>query len=288
MPMMTPDLAKIRVEGDGLECPDVGSWAETKYRLISLYDELFATGMKHKWDRRVYIDLYAGSGYSRIRGTEIVLKASPVLALTVSNPFDKYIFCEEDDRLLAALKERVQRIAPAADVTYVHGKCDAKISEICRSIPRGSANCKVLSLCIVDPFDFGIKFASIQALSKVFMDFVVLLAVGMDAARNYDHYVDGEHKKIDEALGNTEWRDRWKVARDGRKKFINFLAEEFAGSMKSLNYLDQNLDQMKLVRSNEKNLPLYYLALFSRHTTAYQFWDQVLKYGTDQSSFTWE
>ena len=41
---------------------------------------------------------------------------------------------------------------------------------------------------------------------------------------------------------------------------------------------------MKLVRSDEKNLPLYYLALFSRRQTAYKFWDQVLKYGTDQTN----
>jgi hypothetical protein len=82
----------LRVEDDGLMCPDVGRWAESKYRLISLYDELFATGMKKKWDQRVYVDLYAGAGYSRIQHTEIRLKGSPILALSVSSPFDKYIF----------------------------------------------------------------------------------------------------------------------------------------------------------------------------------------------------
>lgn len=29
------------VENDGLVCPEVGSWADTKYRLLALYDELF-------------------------------------------------------------------------------------------------------------------------------------------------------------------------------------------------------------------------------------------------------
>jgi hypothetical protein len=57
--------------------------------------------------------------------------------------------------------------------------------------------------------------------------------------------------------------------------------------MESLGYLHQELHQMKLVRSADKNLPLYYLALFSRHDTAYKFWKDVLKYSTDQSSF-WE
>ena len=41
---------------------------------------------------------------------------------------------------------------------------------------------------------------------------------------------------------------------------------------------------MKEVRSDDKNLPLYHLALFSRSPRAYDFWDQVLKYSTDQTS----
>lgn len=57
---------------------------------------------------------------------------------------------------------------------------------------------------------------------------------------------------------------------------------EFAKSMQSLGYLPPEKYQMKEVRSDDKNLPLYYLALFSRHETAYKFWNDVLKYGTDQ------
>lgn len=284
---MTDFYENLRVEDDGLTCGEVGRWAETKYRLISLYDELFATGMKNKWDQRVYIDLYAGAGRSQVRGTEIRLKGSPILALSVSCPFDKYIFCEGNKELLDVLRERTEKIAPATDVTYVAGSCDNEIGKICAAIPRASARNRVLSLCLVDPFDFGIKFETIRSLSKVFVDFLVLLAVGMDAGRNYDHYVDGNHPKIDEALGNTEWRERWKLSAS-RKRFREFLASEFASSMRTLDYLEVRPDQMKLVRSDEKNLPLYYLALFSRHSTGYEFWEQVRKYSTDQQSFAWE
>ncbi len=58
-------------------------------------------------------------------------------------------------------------------------------------------------------------------------------------------------------------------------------------ALASLGYLKKPLDRMKLVRSVEKNLPLYYLALFSRHEMAYHFWDDVLKYSADQRSL-WE
>jgi three-Cys-motif partner protein len=284
---MANSLDDLRVEDDGLVCGEVGRWAETKYRLISLYDQLFATGMKNKWEQRVYIDLYAGAGHSRIRGTDIRIKGSPILALDLPCPFDKYIFCDESESLLAALQKRTERIAPESNVAFVHGSCDREIDKICAAIPRASKTNRVLSMCLVDPFDFGIKFESIRRLSDSFVDFLVLLAVGMDAGRNYDHYVEGNNPKISEALGNTAWLERWKVFPGGRKRFREFLAAEFALSMKSLGYLDVPTHRMKLVRSDERNLPLYYLALFSRNQTAYQFWDEVLKYGTDQQSFSW-
>jgi three-Cys-motif partner protein len=281
--MTTPE--NVTVEDDGLVCPIVRRWAEEKYRLLFLYDELFASGMKYKWDRRVYIDLYAGAGYSKIQDTETILKGSPLLALSVSAPFDKYIFCEEDDVLLDALKIRCKRMAPTAVIAYIAGSCDAKVEKICSEIPKPATTNKVLCLCLVDPFDFGMKFTTIKRLSKVFTDFVVLLAIGMDANRNYDLYVDGDSPKIDEALGNTEWRERWKERR--RTEFRPFLAAEFSKSMESLGYLHQDMDDMKLVRSDDKNLPLYYLAMFTKHPTGSKFWQDVLKYGTDQSKFTW-
>jgi three-Cys-motif partner protein len=235
-------------EDDGLVCPEVGSWAEEKYRLLALYDELFSTGMKYKWDQRVYIDLYAAAGYSRIKGTKKILKGPPILARGVTHPFDKYIFCEESTDLLEALKARVARVAPQANVAYVPGDCDSEIADICKEIPKGSQSNKVLSLCIVDPFDFGLKFETLKKLSAVYIDFVVLLAIGTDANRNYDHYVDGASTKIDEALGNTEWRERWKATRAQRIDFRRFLAQEFSMSMQSLGYLEQPLDRMKLVK----------------------------------------
>ncbi len=274
--------ANLRTEGDGLRTSIVGNWAKEKYRLLAIYYEMFSTGMKDKWDQRVYIDLYAGGGIARIDGTGTHLKGSPLIALTVRNRFDKYVLCEEDEDLMAALKVRVKRVAPAADVSYISGNCDERVEEISNAVPRGSSDRRVLSLCLVDPFDFGIKFSTIRRLSRLFIDFVVLLAVGMDANRNYDHYVEGNSPKIDDALGNSEWRDRWRASGIKRRNFRQFLAEEFATSMASLDYIATPLNQMKLVKSGEKNLPLYYLALFSRHQTAHKFWDDVLKYGTDQ------
>ncbi len=77
---MPSESQNLHVDDDGLIAPDVRGWAETKYRLLALYNELFSVGMKNKWDQRVYIDLYAGAGHSHIQGTRKYLKGSPNFA----------------------------------------------------------------------------------------------------------------------------------------------------------------------------------------------------------------
>jgi three-Cys-motif partner protein len=270
---------------DNLALPEVGSWTEEKHRLVSLYATLFSKGMKKKWGKRVYVELHAGAGYSRIRGTQRVILGSPLRALAAEQPFDKYVFCEALPKNLEALRARVHLHFPHADVAYVAGDCDAKVSDILREIPKGSKDNTVLTLCFADPYDIGLKFRTIDALSVRFIDFLVLLAVYSDANRAYKRYVMEDAVKVDDFLGSKTWRERWRTAEANGVLFPKFLAEEFAASMEALGYLPTPVHRMKRVRSDEKNLPLYYIALFSRKQLAHDFWDDALKYRTDQTAF---
>ena len=205
-------MAEIIAEDDGLPCSEVGAWAEDKYTLVGLYDRLFSTGMKNKWPTRVYIDLYSGPGFVRVRGTGRMLMGSPLLALGVPDPFDKYIFCESDPELLGALQSRVSRYSPTANATFICGDCNEKIEEICASIPAHSPGRGVLTFCFVDPFDISIKFSTVKRLSAHFIDFLILLALHVDANRNLEHYFNSGNSKVDEFLGLPDWRERWKIA----------------------------------------------------------------------------
>ena len=270
---------------DNLALPEVGSWTEEKHRLVSLYATLFSKGMKKKWGKRVYVELHAGAGYSLIRGTQRVILGSPLRALAADQPFDKYVFCEALPKNLEALRTRVHLHFPEADVAYVEGDCDAKVSDILREIPKGSKDNTVLTLCFADPYDISLKFGTIEALSVRFIDFLVLLAMYSDANRAYKRYVMEDAVKVDEFLGSKTWRERWRTAEANGVLFPKFLAEEFASSMEALGYLPTPVHRMKRVRSDEKNLPLYYVALFSRKQLAHDFWDDALKYVTDQTAF---
>jgi three-Cys-motif partner protein len=192
------------VADDGMPCGEVGSWTETKHRLVSLYAELFSSGMRNKWDRRVYLELYAGAGHSRIRGTSRIILGSPLRALKVKQPFDKYVFCEENPESLDALEKRVQA-ASNAEVSYVAGDCNDHVDDILAEIPPGSRGDTVLTLCFADPFDISLKFKTLERLSRNrFMDFVVLLAVHSDAGRAYKRYLMEDSVKVDEFLGPSD------------------------------------------------------------------------------------
>jgi three-Cys-motif partner protein len=276
----------ILVSDDGLIAPEVGAWSEDKHRLVSLYSTLFFSAMKDKWNKRIYVVLYAGAGHSRIRQTSKIIAGSPLLALRVRDPFDGYVFCEENAENLEALKVRVGRAAKDRSIAYVSGDCNQRVAEILEQIPPGSKNETALSLCFADPFDLGLRFETIRALANArYVDFLILLALGMDANRNYEQYVKEDADKVDKFLGSDTWRQRWVAAQWDAVKFTRFLADEFTNSMATLGYIPPPFYTMKEVRSYEKNLPLYRMALFSRNERAYKLWNEVLKYSIDQRSF---
>ena len=127
----------VEVEADGMPYHEVGLWTEEKHRLVSMYAAQFSGAMKEKCHKRVYVELYAGAGYSRIRETDRVIPGSPIRALTLKEPFDKYIFCEENPSKIEKLyKIRVKRHAPAnADVIIVPGDCDIHSAQNRSSYP---------------------------------------------------------------------------------------------------------------------------------------------------------
>jgi three-Cys-motif partner protein len=271
----------VSAAADGLKTTAIRRWALDKYRLVSLYSRLFSTGMKNKWAVRAYIDLCAGSGFSEMEESGQLYYGSPLLALDVPDPFNTYVFCERDDDSLQALRQRTRRLFQGADVRFVPGDYDEQIGEVAEQIPKGRG---VLSLCFADPFDLSIKFSSIRHLAAHRIDFLFVLALYMDANRNESHYTSTDNPKIDEFLEIRDWRQRWQDAKAKRMDFPHFLGEQFSKQMESIGYLPFPFHQMRLIRS-DTNLPLYHLALFSKHERAYDYWDDVLKYGTDQISF---
>lgn len=266
---------------DGLPIMEVGSWAEKKYSLVRLYTELFATGMKKKWQHRVYVDLFSGPGKVKVRDNETILLGSPLLALDIPDKFNHYVFCDQSQTHIEALQQRVARGHPEIRPAFIHGDCNKTVNQVLGHIPPR----KALTLCLLDPFNLGIEFTTVRTLSQHPVDFLMSLMLGVDALRNSKRYIDKNSPRIARFLGRTDWRTQWKEENKKGKSFPRFLAEEFVRKMIGLGYRNEALTTMVEVRSGENNLWLYHLAFFSRHERGYDFWAKGKKYATDQLSF---
>lgn len=279
----------ISAPDDGHPAREVGRRAEEKYQRLGMYAKMFSTGMKNQWETRVYIDLFAGSGHSQIRESHRRVLGSPLIALSLPGRFTKYIFCEQDASLLQALTTRAHAMAPTASVRCIEGDANACVSEIAAEIPRHSTTNRVLSFCFVDPVNLEIDFETVRVLGAGrAMDFLILFAFGMDATRNWATYLRPGSNRVERFLGVPDWRERWMQAETQGMSATQFLANEYAGVMMSLGYRTKSIEDMIPVRSTDRNLPLYYLAFFSRHEQGYRFWRQVQKYSTDQLGFALE
>jgi len=274
-----------QIDDDGLITPEIGPRGEQKYRLLQGYAKVFGTSMKKKWDARIYVDLFSGSGRSRVRDTGTILLASPLLALEIPDRFDRYIFCEKDPQKLAALETRVRRDYASVDVRFIPGDANEETKKIAAEVREyAETKKKFLTFCFADPWKLeNLRFSTIEQLAKLYIDFLILIPTGMDAARNVSHvYIRPENKTLDEFVGTSEWRDAWRKAESKKETFDSFLTNFYATRMEELGYRRHAAEQTQLIRSTEKNLPLYRLAFFSRNKLGQQFWKEVKKYENPQ------
>lgn len=268
------------LEDDGLPVGNVGDWAERKYRLIAYYADMFATSMKDKWRSRVYIDLFAGPGRGRIAGSARIIPTSPTLALEVRHPFDRYVFCDIDAARVAALRERVSAAHAGRDVRYLTGDVNDLVDQVLREVPVSRPGAGVLSFCVVDPFSMGnLRFETIERLTSIFVDFLVLIPSYMDAHRNERYYLDEGSSTVADFLGNPGWREAWSKAGG---EFGRFIVDQFGLSMKGLGFIYEGLGNEVLVHLTGKNVKLYHLAFYSKSELGMKFWRQARKYSDVQ------
>jgi three-Cys-motif partner protein len=241
----------------GLIMEEIGDWGTDKYQLLRLYVQLFSASMKAKWDCRVYVDLFAGPGRARIKGTPRIVAASPLIALDIEPAFDQYIFCEKNKEKIDALKSRVRRDYPKAKAFFQSGDANDLVTEILEKIPQHAQGFKVLSFCFVDPYNLGdLSFDTIDRLSHRFIDFLVLIATDMDARRNVSKYEVPGNATVERFLGVPKWRAEWNQAKVEGASFSSYLLDRFSRQMEARRYIRAPIEETKLVRSTEKNLPL--------------------------------
>ena len=89
---------------DGLLARRLGPWAREKLYYVDRYMEIFNAGMRYKWARRVYIDLFSGPGVVIAQQQEI--PGSPLLAVRTRVPFTDIFLNDLEPGAIAAVRAR--------------------------------------------------------------------------------------------------------------------------------------------------------------------------------------
>ena len=275
-------------EDDGLKLGDIGEWGSDKHQKIGYYAGLFSKAMKDSVQHRAYIDLFCGPGKARHRNSGKVVPGSPLMALNIEVPFDKYVFCDHDRENINALKQRVVDF-DRETISLFAIDSNRDTQQVINALPRYSAANKGLAFCFVDPFNTkNLKFETIRKLADAIrVDFAVLIPTGMDLNRNEHHYIKESNTTVDEFLGTSSWRQRHRDKKH-RGNFGMFVAREFGLQMESLGYqYDPNdLNQFVTIRANgeDAGIILYHLAFFSRSSLGSKFWKASLEGTSEQTS----
>jgi three-Cys-motif partner protein len=252
---------------DGLVARDSGLWAAEKLYYLDHYLDIFSVGMNKKWAGKLYyVDLFAGPGICRIRGTNEEIDGSPLIALKFN--FAKYIFIESDTKCCRALAERVKARAPEKDVEIIQGNCNDEIEKI--NLPSSS-----LGLAFIDPT--GVSPLAFETIRKLAhdrkIDLILNFPEGMGILMNLHQYTQSERNALNRFMGSARWQEDYRKTPTTFNEICKGIAKEYLANLKSLGYLAVDGDRIPV--KTDRNSLLYYLLFASKHPRGNDFWRKI-------------
>ena len=263
----------LKLDSDGRIARCVGHWSEDKLFYMRRYASIFSTGMKNKWENRVYVDLFSGPGRSRVRPGGEFVDGSPLVALQL--PFTHYFFCDLAADCTAALQARISDRAEARgkSVEVFTGDSGTKVAEINAKIRALGSN--TLALAFVDPPALQASLPLLRSLSTgINMDLLINCPIGMNMKRQYKHQLanDAQDSDLDAYYGGPSWRSLPGVAQ-GTGVGAAFLEHYKQKLRDELGYV--YVGDTETVKHHAKNTSLYVLILASRHRRGEEFWAKI-------------
>lgn len=283
----------LKPEDDGLPMRPSGGWAAAKLDYLARYINTFETSMRAKWPQRHYIDLMAGPGKNKVRGSEQVLLGSPLLALTTKFPFTRYYFVESSEANVAALQERCAALPNTADVKIKMGDCNVLVHEIVADVQQAGAS---LNLAFLDPEGFELHWATVAKLASVRkMDLIINYPQGGFNRFARQSLQKQEKTAIDDFFGDYQWRDIFRAQQHGTtsKGLHRQLIDLYKRKLNQMGYVevmggDEILQTVEPLMRNSRQAPLYRLLFASKHQLGLNFWKEVTArdmYGQRSFSF---
>ncbi|MCE5271556.1 three-Cys-motif partner protein TcmP [bacterium] len=279
--------AKSVIDGEDVRC--VGEWARRKIFRLWYYFELFANGMKNKWNSLNYIEICSGPGRCIFRdsGREADGTSLAILQHPSFDYIKNAIFIDNNPSIINTLNARIDSLGKHNKACAILG--DYQDQEQLRSI-LSSIEGQGLNLVLIDSTDCSVPFSTIQLIKEALKkaDLIINVALYTDVRRNIrTAIIDPEpHKELLEKYGsflgdsNYLFSEEVKsIAHSGEIKnannpLTNLFLDKYKEQLCSIGYTQCN--------SQEKVGEYYRLVYASSDKLGLHFWKEALKPDIDQ------
>ena len=154
-----------------------------------------------------YIDAFAGSGLHLTKNEKKIVPGSPLEALMIEPPFDKYYFIEMDKRKAEMLKHHINW---RENVQIFSGDCnEILLHEV---FPQVRYEQYRRAICFLDPFNIGINWEVIEKAGEMRSIEIILNFDIMDINRNLkiepkSKIRESDLERINRFWGDQTWRE---------------------------------------------------------------------------------
>ena len=256
---------------------EVGYWSEVKLDIIKEYAQAYTTILsKQKYIKQYsYIDAFAGSGVHLAKSTGSFIPGSPLNALLVKPPFQKYHLIDIDKDKAANLRILAKDYS---NVEIYDGDCNQVLRE--QIYPLVKYNEYKRALCILDPYGLHLDWDIIMTAGQmksivIFLNFPVM-DINMNALKHDKEKVSAEQiSRMNAFWGDESWRQigyaksnqtvmfdeepEYKISNDILEKSFRKRLKEVAG----FKYVPEPIPMR-----NSNNAIVYYLYFASQKPVA--------------------
>jgi three-Cys-motif partner protein len=251
---------------DGYHARQVGLHSLDKAHYARYYAEIVGTAMKTAYPGPLaWVELFAGPGMLRVKDLNEFKPGSPLEAIGVRDPFDHYVFVDQDARCVRALQARVGG-NPRVSVLQGDANGAAVDDAIVAIVPRNA-----LVVLYADPAALDIDFTTIRFFADRYKHLDLLLNVPVPGVyRALRAGYQGKASRVlnhpapAELIGPTSGRPNVSL-REWFERQLRRLGYEYFAS--------------EVIKLHQNNSPLYDLMLASRSERAKQFFEEAQKRG---------
>ena len=273
----------LEAQDDSLIMRSSGSWALKKLDYLQRYIDTFITSMRgRRWRAINYVDLFAGPGKCRVRGSDEICLGSPLIALKAPHPFTHYYFVDLDSDNVSTLRKRCSA-SPIADRVHCFvGDSNQVVNEIFEHISaidqefiRGQW--PSLNLAFLDPAGMDLYWETVETLAQINRMDLVIHYPQMGLTRSMPLvFESSEESKVDSFFGGREWREiyrKWQNRTGLHRKLI----DHYKDKLRNLGYIEvlRGDEPEPLMRNEKRKAPLYRLIFASKHPLGHDFWRAV-------------